>query len=216
MRTLVRRLGSTMLCVLVLAVASACTGPTAHHAQKRPAASSTPSASVGAGATLTPKPVPLTVRVTRVSGRLGPQLRRSLEHNVGKTVRTYFEAAFLGGHYPRSDFSSAFSAFTRSTAHAARKDRRLLTNVGLGPTTQSVTPKIEGAYLSVLAPYKVAAGVSAHIHLEFVANRGDKPARRVVLKGRLSLTHGKSGRWQIIAYHVSRSSHVVGSEGSGT
>ncbi|HET7387717.1 MAG TPA: hypothetical protein VFJ19_13750 [Nocardioidaceae bacterium] len=215
MRTLVRRLGGSVLCVLVLVVVTACTGPTEHHAAK-PSSSPSPSASVGSGATLTPKPLPLTVRVTRVSGKLGPKLRRSLEHNVGKTVRSYFNAAFLAGPYPRKDFSSAFSAFTKSAAHEARKDRRLLTNVHLGPTIQSVTPKIEGAYLSVLAPYKVAAGLSAHIHLEFVANRGDKPARRVIVKGRLSLTHGKSGKWQIIAYHVSRSSHVVGAEGSGT
>ncbi len=50
------------------------------------------------------------------------------------------------------------------------------------------------AYLSVLAPYKVAAGVTAKVDLVFVVDRGDRTAQRVRLAGRLLLTRNKVQR----------------------
>ena len=61
------------------------------------------------------------------------------------------------------------------------------------------------AYLSVLAPYKVAAGVTAKVDLVFVVDRGDEPAQRVRLAGRLLLTRNASDGWSIFGYDLHRS-----------
>lgn len=206
------RAAAALACAVVLVGAAACTHGPAKPAGPPAALSSQP---VTSSATITAKPVRLKVLVTRVSGRLSNKQRTALQHNVGKAISTYFDAAFLSGSYPRADFHSAFASFPHGLAVQARKDRHLLTNVALGPTTQQVVPKKKAAYLSVLAPYHVAAGVSARIELRLVDERGTKPAKRIDLTGRLMLTRRKKGGWKIFGYHLSRSVSTV-STGSGS
>ncbi len=208
MNTPVRRVAAGAAGAVLLAATAGCTGGSSTPAGA-PSPSPSSAASTGSPATMNAKPVPLKVLVTRVSGKLSPKARRDLEGNVGKVVSGYLDAAFLSGHYPRSDFSDALREFTRGARRQAHRDRGLLTNQILGPTTESVTPKEEAAYLSVLAPYKVAAGVSANLRLRFVADRGDKPAKQVTVTGRLLLTRKKSGGWAIFGYHLSRSARTV-------
>lgn len=203
---LVRRAVAALAGGVLLLAASGCTDDSAEPSPQHPP---TP-AGTGTAATLQPKPAPLKVRVTRVAGRLSPKQRTSLEHNVGRVVGRYFDDAFLGGDYPRSDFHGAFATFSRSAAQRARGDRGLLTNADLGPTTDAVTPTARTAYLSVLAPNKVAAGVDARIRLEVVADRGDRPDRRVTLTGRLMLTRAERGGWEIFGYDVARSTAPAG------
>jgi hypothetical protein len=199
-RTRVRRTAAALSCTLIVGLCAGCTGDSSE-----PAAPSPSSPSTGSPATLEPRPAPLDVRVTRVLGTLRKHQRSVLERRVGKVVAGYFDDAFLAGSYPRSGFDDAFSTFTRGARSQARQDRSLLTNSRLGPTTEAVLPKRRAAWLSVLAPYKVAAGVTARFDLRFVAQRGDKPARKVRLSGRLLLTRVKSGGWRIFGYHVARS-----------
>lgn len=150
--------------------------------------------------------VPLKVVVTRVLGRLPDTSRPALEANVGRAVSDYVDAAFLSGDYPRSDFGASFPSFTRGAAADARRDQDLLTNHELGPTTRSVRATRRTAYLSVLAPNKVAAGVTAKVDLVFAVDRGDQPAQRVRLAGRLLLTRtGDGGEWSIFGYDLHRS-----------
>ena len=153
-----------------------------------------------------PSSVPLKVVVTRVSGTLPKSNRPALEANIGRAVSAYVDAAFLSGDYPRSDFADSFGAFTSGAARDARRDQDLLTNHELGPTTESVRATRRTAYLSVLAPHKVAAGVTARVDLVFVVERGDFPAQRVRLAGRLLLTRSSSdGDWAIFGYDLHRS-----------
>jgi hypothetical protein len=205
----VRRAAAGALSVLLAGSATACT-----ITHDEPTAKPSKSDSTGPAATMKPKPVHLRIRVTRVSGKLKDSQRRALEHNVGKAITGYFNAAYLGGDYPRSDFGNAFNTFSKGAARRARHDRGLLTNASLGQSTESVTPKKTAAYLSVLAPNKVAAGVDARIILVYVADRGDKPAQQVQVTGRLMLTRKKSGGWQIFGYHVARSASSATDGGS--
>jgi len=171
-----------------------------------PAAKPSPSSSPTASATLpAPESVPLKVVVTRVSGKLPEKSKPALEANVGKAISAYVDGAFLAGDYPRSDFGDAFGAFTSGAAGDARRDADLLTNRELGPSTESVRATRRTAYLSVLAPYKVAAGVTAKVDLVFVVDRGDETAQRVRLAGRLLLTRNKSNGWSIFGYDLHRS-----------
>ena len=191
------RPAAALLGVTLLVASSACTGddksPGASSSSSPPAVTTTPS-------------VPMKVVVTRVSGKLPKRSRPALEANVGKTVTAYVDAAFLKGEYPRADFSDSFGAFTPGAARQARHELQLLTNKGLGPTTESVRATRRTAYLSVLAPYKVAAGVTAKVNLVLVVDRGDQPAQRVHIGGRLLLTRNKrAGDWSIFGYDLHRS-----------
>ena len=186
--------------LVAAALVGGCTG------DPEPAAKPSPSSSPTASATPpAPASVPLKVVVTRVSGKLPEKSRPALEANVGKAISAYVDGAFLAGDYPRSDFGDAFGAFTSGAAGDARRDADLLTNRELGPSTESVRATRRTAYLSVLAPYKVAAGVTAKVDLVFVVDRGDDTAQRVRLAGRLLMTRNKSNGWSIFGYDLHRS-----------
>jgi hypothetical protein len=206
-----RRAAASLLCALLVTSASACTSDDAAPAPDvEESVSASPTAST---ATVEAKPAPVKVRVTRVAGHLRPKGPDVLADKVGSVVSAYFAEAFLGGDYPRSDFDDAFATFSSGAAAQARRDRDLLTNRELGPTTESVVARRQTAYLSVLAPYKVAAGVTARVNLRFVADRGDEPAKEVTVKGRLMLTRKQDGGWKIFGYDLSQSATTV-EEGS--
>jgi hypothetical protein len=193
--------------VLVLAAAG-CSGA------DEPSAEESPTPSAESTATLEPAPVPARVRVTRVSGRMKQRDQEVLADNVGKVVTRYFDDAFLGGDHPRDSFEDAFATFTRGAAGRASRQQGLLTNRRLAPTTEAVVPRRQTAYLSVLAPHRIAAGVTAKVHLRYLAQRAeDRPDVAVTVKGRLVLTRKGSGGWVIFGYDLTRSTEILG-EGS--
>lgn len=196
----VRRAVAGVACAALLTGIAGCTSDT-----DSPEPSPLPGASTGTAPTLDAKPVPMSVRVTRVSGKLNKPDRASLERNIGRKIGGYWNAAYLGGKYPRNDFGDAFPTFSKGAAQKARHDRGFLTNASLGGSTESVAPKVKQARLSVLVPNKAVAGVTARIRLVFVADRGEAPAQRVTISGRLLLTRKDPGGWQIFGYDVRRS-----------
>ena len=212
-RPSVRRTAVSLFCVLLVATTAGCTGDDAAPSAPSTGAPSAPETATETAAPETPPPPPARVRVTRVSGKLKEKDQEVLADNVRKVVMAYFDDAFLGGDYPRDSFGDAFDTFSTGAARQADGDRDLLTNRVLGPTTQAIEVRRRTAYLSVLAPYKVAAGVTAKVQLRFVADQGDDPAQLVNVKGRLLLTRKKSGGWQIFGYDLARSARAVG-EGS--
>jgi hypothetical protein len=191
--------------VALLLCVTGCTQGGAPH-RSAPNASSNASAS---SAGLEQPSAPFRVAVTRVSGKLTEQERTSLTANVRRVLAAYLDAAFLGGHYPRSDFNDSFGAFTSGAARTARRDRDLLTNERLGPHTESVRAVRRTAFLSVLAPFEVAAGVTANVNLDLVVRRSSGPSDRVRLKGRMLLTPDARNGWSIFGYDLSRSDTPV-------
>ena len=207
----VRRSLAVLMCGALVAATAACTS-SGDESSAPPA--DTASSGVSEPST-TPRPVPAPparVRVTRVSGTLKEKDREVLADNVERVVTAYFDDAYVGGDYPRDSFGDAFATFSAGAAQQADGDRDLLTNRVLGATTETVEVRRRTAYLSVLAPYKVAAGVTARVHLRFLADRGDKPAKRVDVRGRLMLTRKSSGGWQIFGYDLSKNARTVGEE----
>lgn len=204
----VRRVFAGLACaVLLLTGFAGCTSDS-----DEPAAPPLPGASTGAAPTLDAKPVPMEVRVTRVSGTLKKARQGVVKRRVGRAISSYFDAAYLGGEYPRSDFDKAFATFSEAAARQASGDRTLLTNAGLGSSLAGVVAKRKDVRLSVLAPKNVAAGVTARIRLVFVADSEDAQDTRVTISGRLLLTRMKSGRWHIFGYDVARSAVPAGKE----
>ncbi len=195
----VRRAVAGLSCAALLTGIAGCSSDT-----DRPAPTPSPDASTGAASTIDAKPVPMEVKVTRVSGTLKKPRQAALERKVGRTIGAYFADAHLGGSYPRSNFRSAFATFSDGAARRARQELELLTNAELGVSTETVVPRQKKARLAVLAPRKVAAGVTARIRLVYLAERGEAADQLVTVFGRLLLTPRKSGRWQIFGYDVSR------------
>lgn len=207
MKPVLARLSALLVGAVLLTTAVGCTDE-ANAPQTVPegAGATTPSAPSATAAPAAAPSVPLKVVVTRVLGRLPRSSRPTLEANVRKAVAAYVDAAFLSGDYPRSDFGGSFPSFTRGAAADARRDQDLLTNRELGPTTESVRATRRTAYLSVLAPHEVAAGITARVDLVFLVDRADRPAQRVRLAGRLLLTRSSDGSgWSIFGYDVHRS-----------
>jgi hypothetical protein len=195
--TPVRRAAGLLLGLLLLVTTVGCTGDGPEPERPRPSPS-TPAPT----AAPTPRSVPWRVQVTHVAGELRAPGRRALAVRVGRTISAYVDAAFLRGDYPRSDFADAFGSFTSGAARLARRDQALLTNRTLGPTTRSVRATRRTAYLSVLAPRRAVAGVTAAVDLVLVVDRGTRADQRVRVQGRLLLTRDTRGRWRIFGYDV--------------
>jgi hypothetical protein len=150
------------------------------------------------------------VQVTHVAGRLSPGRQRAVAAGVRRSLTTYVDGAFLGD-YPRTDFTKAFAVFTRGSTGSARRDQALLTNRSLGASTASVRALRRTAYVSVLAPRGRVSGATAAVDLVFAVDRGDAPARRVHLTGRMLLTRDTKGRWAVFGYDLNRSQTATGS-----
>lgn len=198
--------------MVLLAATAACTRDSEPPREVAP--SELPERSVGAAPTLEAKPVPTKVTVARVAGeRLRKEQRQRLEKQVARVLSGYFDDAFLGGEYPRSDFAGALAAFSPGAAERAASDRGLLTNTEIGGETEAVVARAKQARLDVLVPRRLVAGLTARIRLVFLQERSDGADQIVTVKGRLMLNRKSSGAWQIFGYDVSRSSSPAGKGG---
>jgi hypothetical protein len=143
-----------------------------------------------------------TTTIGRVVGRLPKHRQKVLARSVTPVVQRWFNAAYVGGDYPRKDFKDAFPGFTPGARDLAFRDRKLMSNRAIGERIDGVTPKASAIRLDVLAVHKHPAAVTARFRLAF-KTEGDL-VKRVNVHGRVLLTRAKPG-WRIFAYHVAKS-----------
>jgi hypothetical protein len=155
------------------------------------------------------QPVASTVVLGRVAGtvhqpnkRIFKKHRKQTLAKIGRAVDTWIDGGFVGVDYPRSDFGSAFQAFTTPARHDAKRQRALLTNWKLRRKIDGVTVQKRHVTVDVLAPHGHPAGATARVRLVF-RTTGDVH-RRVVVHGRLFLDPTDHGTWQIFGYDVAR------------
>jgi hypothetical protein len=191
---------TALLALPLLVIPTACTSDQSAPNHARQTVASTP---VMRGS------VPFRVEVTHVAGKLATKRRAVLAAHVRRTLTWYVDSAFLRTDYPAARFAGAARPFARTLASAVRRDRALLTNAPLARSTRSVRATHRTAYLSVLAPHGSPAGVTAAVDLVFAVDRGDRPAQRVELEGRLLLTPAHGGGWRIFGYDLDRSQRPV-------
>lgn len=187
---------------LVLALVLALTG-TACTSQSAPSASPERLSRNDAQASLASHPLATTTRIHRVHGRLPDARRKVVRVQVGKVVDRWWDAAYLGGTYPRSSFPDAFPGFTEAAVQRARSDKALLTNQTRGPHVDSVAATHRTVAIDILATGKQARAVTAHFVLKFDSS-GDKSGTTTV-RGRLFLTR-KRGAWRVFGYDVAKGS----------
>ncbi|WP_299927841.1 hypothetical protein [uncultured Nocardioides sp.] len=141
------------------------------------------------------------VGIHRVHGRLPVARRKAVRTQVGAVVDRWWEAAYLGGSYPRSSFPSAFPGFTDAAEDRARADKALLTNQVAGPRIDSVTARKRAVTLDILAAGRQARAVTAQFVLTF--DTTGSRAGTTTVRGRLFLTR-KRGVWRVFGYDVAK------------
>ena len=139
--------------------------------------------------------------IGQVVGRLPRKDRQRLANSVTPVVQRWFNAAYVGGDYPRKDFTDAFPGFTAGARSQAFQDRKLMTNRAISDRIEGVTPKTSRIWLDILAVRERPAAVTARFLLAF-KTKGDLE-RRVKVHGRLMLSRVNSG-WRIFGYHVAK------------
>lgn len=142
--------------------------------------------------------------IRTVTGSMPARARTQLRGKITATVDDWFEAAYLGGDYPRTDFDNAFEAFTAGAQERATSDRQLMSNAAVGTTTFGVRALARRVMIDVLAVDGRASGVTVDFRLG-MARAGDTGAeRRERVAGHLYLTHSPGDGWQVFGYDVQR------------
>jgi hypothetical protein len=155
-------------------------------------------------------PAPLTTRaeVGTVVGRLPGPRRKAVRIQVTEVLDRWWEAAYVGGAYPRTDFRR-FPGFTPGAARRATYDRNLMSNADIGDRVTAVTPLMRKARLDLLAVDRRVRSVTARFDLRMRVALADaasgQPAgtRRLQVRGRLFLTRQPAG-WRVFGYDVTK------------
>jgi hypothetical protein len=155
-------------------------------------------------------PAPLATRaeVGTVVGRLPGTRRKAVRLQVTEVLDRWWEAAYVGGAYPRTDFRR-FPGFTPGAARRATYDRDLMSNADIGDRVTAVTPLMRKARLDLLAVDGRVRSVTARFDLRMrvaLAGTGSGQAartRRLQVRGRLFLTRQPAG-WRVFGYDVTK------------
>ncbi|HEU5038992.1 MAG TPA: hypothetical protein VFT70_18435 [Nocardioides sp.] len=136
-----------------------------------------------------------------VTGKLSEEARQRLADRVREVVDGWLDAAYVGGDYPRRDFSDAWPGFTVGAQEEAHADRALMSNEDIGDRIDGVAPHKRLVRLDVLAVEQHPVGVTAHVFLGF-GTTGDLE-KEVRVKGRLFLTPTDGG-WKVFGYDMTK------------
>lgn len=150
--------------------------------------------------------VPLKARAGKVTGKVKPKARKRAVASVGRTVDRWFEAAWVGGEFPRKSVKGSWPGFTKELTRSARKDRALTTNAALARRIDGVRVVRRAVAVDLLAGPARVVGATARFRLIF--DTQGKRERRVLVTGHLSLSPAPSG-WRVFGYDVARSTRPV-------
>ncbi len=160
-----------------------------------------PSEPGGSQATEEPGPLTTTANLGKVTGKLAQEKRATVRQQVRQAVDAWFDAAYVGGDYPRNDFADSWPGFTAGAAADAKKDKALMSNQDIGTEITGVEATKRKVTVDVLAVKGRPVAATARVVLEFTAD-GDAP-RDVVVRGRLFLTKSPDG-WQVFGYDMTK------------
>ena len=190
------RSAAALICTLTLVLASSgCSSDDA-------AAPGGPGVSAGNGTESGEFPeVRTTASLGRVTGVLGKPVKSQIKKRITAVVDDWFDAAYVAGKYPRSDFTGAFPHFTRGATQRARKDVALMSNATIGERIDSVRAMNRQLKIDVLAVGRRPVAVTARVVLGMQVE--GEISRRERVAGSLYLTYG-NGSWQVFGYDMTR------------
>lgn len=201
-----RWVGICALLVLVLAASMGCstTSESPEVSSPHHSLATDSAADDQAAVSLAAHPVTTSSEVANVFGRLPKARRKAVRRKVESVVDAWWEAAYLGGDYPRRSFDKPFPGFTKGAEARARRDKALMTSRDISEDIDSVVAQQRRVQLDVLAVGRRPRSVTARFKLRFDAMSGET-SKRVVVRGRLFLTQRK-GTWRIFGYDVAKAS----------
>ncbi len=120
---------------------------------------------------------------------------------MAHAVDEWFDAAYVGGDYPRTDYSASWPGFTTGAKADAEDDKALMSNQDIGTEVSSVWATARRVSVDVLAVRGHAQGATARFVLKFKTD-GDVQ-RKIEVSGRLFLTPSPEG-WRIFGYDVTK------------
>ncbi len=165
-------------------------------------AATPPSGGSGAStATDAPPPVETDATLGKVRGQLPKGKRSKVRQQVAHAVDEWFDAAYVGGDYPRNDYSNSWPGFTTGAKADAEGDKALMSNQDIGTEVSSVRATARRVSVDVLAVRGHAQGATARFVLKFKTD-GDVQ-RKIEVSGRLFLTPSPEG-WRIFGYDVTK------------
>lgn len=148
-----------------------------------------------------PPALPTHTTVGVVSGKLAKADQRRVKTKVAAVVDDWFDAAYVGGDWPRTDFGDAFPHFSKGAAKEAKRDAQLMSNQRLGERLESVEATKRRLRVDVLAVKRRPVGVTARFVLGMdLAGEVNRSER---VSGSLFLTY-RDGAWQVFGYDVKR------------
>ncbi len=171
-----------------------------------------PSGPVATSSAPAAPPLTTTVKVGVVTGRVGKQEEERAVRKVTRAVDGWFDAAYVGGDYPRDSFADAFPRFTKGAADEAGRDVLLMSNADLGQRIEAVVPKVRRLTIDLLGVRGVAQGATARVRLVFDTRGGVE--RRVTVAGRLRLVR-QNRVWRVFGYHVTKADVPAGGSSTG-
>ena len=192
---------SELLVVAILAAAlsvAACSGDDAGPAATPPSGGSQASTATDNNP---PPPLATTATVGQVRGQLPQGKRGKVRDQVQHAVDAWFDAAYVGGDYPRTDYSDSWPSFTPGARADAEDDKSLMSNVDLGRVVDDVEATTRKVSVDVLAVKGHAQGATARFVLRFRTS-GERQ-EKVQVRGRLFLTPSPDG-WRIFGYDVTK------------
>ena len=196
-----RLLGSLLTAALLVGALGGCGDEPADRPAAAPTSAPTAAASPTTATEVPGVPAVRTkVRTGRVTGRLTARRRTRLVHHVAAVTDRWFDAAYVTGDYPRTNFARAFPGFTTGATRTAHRDRDLMTNADLGKRIDEVKVKRRTVTVDLLAVGGRARAATARVHLAFTTSGVE---RRVRVTGRLFLTQ-RNGRWRVFGYDVAK------------
>ncbi len=166
-----------------------------------------PSGPVASPSASAPPPLPTTVKVGVVTGRVTREERKDAVSKVTRVVDGWFDAAYVGGDYPRESFADAFPRFTRGAADEAGRDVMLMTNADVGQRIDGVDTKIRRLTIDLLGVQGEAEAATARVRLVFVTQGGLE--RRVTVAGRLRLVR-QNRVWRVFGYDITKADVPAG------
>jgi hypothetical protein len=160
-----------------------------------------PSGTGASEATDAPPPLETTATLGKVTGKLPKGKRSKVRQQVSRAIDAWFDAAYVGGAYPRNDFATAWPGFTTGAKVRAKADKALMSNQDIGTRIEGVAATTRKVTVDVLAVKGHPAGATARVVLKFRTD--GEVARKIEVRGRLFLTPSPDG-WRIFGYDVTK------------
>ncbi len=148
-----------------------------------------------------PSPLETMATLGKVTGQLPKGKRSKVRQQVARAVDAWFDAAYVGGDYPRNDFAASWPGFTAGAKVDAKADKADMSNQDIGAQIDAVEATTRKVTVDVLAVKGHAAGATARVVLKFRTD--GEVTRKVEVRGRLFLTPTPDG-WRIFGYDVTK------------